>query len=79
MTEHEFEMEMMNHFGVTLEEQLAACGITIDEFFEDMERELAESEKEPEDPEEDFEDWDCDYWGLEIGYDPFEGCYSDEC
>ena len=78
MTEYElFELEMANRYG-TFEDCLAAAGVTIDEFFEDMEREFAESEEDLEDWEEDPEDWDGDSWDLEIGYDPYGGCYSDE-
>lgn len=31
-------------------------------------------DSEEEEPEEDYDDWD-----VEIGFDPYEGCYSFDC
>ena len=39
----------------------------------------AEEEFGCDDFDEDELDFDIDDWDLEVGYDPYMGCYSDDC
>lgn len=32
-----------------------------------------------EDEDEEVEDYDCEDWDLEVGFDPYEGCYTYDC
>ena len=45
-------------------------------FEEDEERDFFLEEEEEFEGEEEFDD---DSWDLEVGFDPYEGCYSYDC
>lgn len=60
--------------------EMVDCGIDFD-YAETINSgdEYLWNEEDEEDYEDEDEDYDCDRDDLEMGFDPFEGCYTYDC